>query len=418
MSGNPGNLVTWWRTRLLRQRRLLLTCVIAGAGVSALVAAIVPPRYVAHTGVAILDTRLLTTFQVSSSSSDTEEVEAALMSAPQSALQGSPQLAASYLASRWQTLVALVENESIAESVLRRLGADASPEEIKPGALLDRVEATLKRGEGGDRDITNVIEIRVRGADPVRAARVADLWAGEYVDLVNRTLGPCADLPVLRRRLEEARRDLDAADLALAEFHADSRLEELASQRSEVRSTLEVLRRARHSELAKAGQAADPDALLDALDRQFAPDARLSKAIAAQEGRARELTSTIEKEEASLRRLEEERDRTRDTCAAVASRLAKLPSKSELSGEDVRLLGKAAVPTVPVAPTPKQTVVLGTLAGLLIGIALAYFREALRAASEPAPRPLGAEVALATNFSQPAMCSDRPEAVSLGRDSV
>ncbi len=390
MSATCRDHLARWCSVVSRRRRLLAACVLLGAAASAPLAFLSKPTYVAHAGVAILQARLLTTFELSAGSRAPDELQAALLAAPQSALQGSPQLAASYLASRRQTLVALVQNESIAEAVVKRLGKNARPEERAPGALVARVRGDLLKSEADGKEFTDIVQISVEGTDPAREALIANLWATEYVDLVNRRLGQCSDLPVLEVALEAARRDLAAAEKALASFHAESPLEELTRRRAEVLSVIEVLQRGRRSAMAKAGEGLDVQALIVVLDRDLAPEGPVSSAIAAQESKARELMAAIEEQEAALRRLTAARDRALASCEAIGSRLQRLPSASEMSGEEVRLLVRAAMPHAPVPPTGGQIVALGATAGLLVGFALAYLLGMMGAGLPSGPAALGA----------------------------
>ena len=306
------------RMSFVRRRwRTIALWMLVAACAGALYAWRVPPHYASTAGVAILHTRLTTTLQVSAPDGTDEDLAAAIMSSPQSALQGSPQLAASYLASRRQTLVALVKNESVAEAVLARLGKAARPDERAAGELVSRVEGALADVKEGDKDRTDLVEVTVQGTDPVRAAHLANLWAVEYVKLVNQRLGACADLPALRQRLDETRRACEEAESADVGF-----LEECEGK---------------------------------------------------EQGGA--TAAEIERQEARCTRLIQARDRARTVCEEVEMRIARLPHEAETAAEEVRLVAKAAVPRTQIPPTPVQTVGLAALVGLLVGMAWAYARE-------------------------------------------
>ncbi|MEK7866480.1 MAG: hypothetical protein AAB434_07325 [Planctomycetota bacterium] len=306
------------RMSFLRRRwRAIALWTLVAACAGALYAWRAPARYSSTAGVAILHTRLTTTLQVSAPDGTDEDLAAAIMSSPQSALQGSPQLAASYLASRRQTLVAMVANESVAEAVLARLAGSARPDERAPGELVSRVEGALADAKEGDKDRTDLIEVTVHGGDPARAAHLANLWAVEYVKLVNQRLGPCADLPALRQRLEEARRARDEAESAYIAF----------------------------------------------LDEGAGP------------GQVVQTAAQVERAECRRHRMIQARDRARTVCEEVETRMARLPHEAETAAEEVRLVAKAAVPKSQLPPTPVQTVGLAALVGLLVGMAWAYARE-------------------------------------------
>lgn len=348
------------RLAFVRRRwRAVVAWTLLGAVAGAFLAWWVPVRYAATAGVVIQNTRLTTTFQVTAPAGSEAELAAAIVSSPQSAIQASPQLAASYLSSRRAMLVSLVSNESIAEAVLARLGKGAKPEDRIPGELVSKVEGTIAMGLQ-DKDRADLILITVRSRNAARSALLANLWAAEYAKLVNQTLGPSADLVPLRKRLDEARRRRDEADGALAAFLAESPIDELKRARSVVLASLEALCEARKAEL-----------------RGGAPieDGATAAAIRAQERRARELAAAIEREEARHAALVSARDRARADCQEIETRLARLPHETESAADEVRFVKKAAPPKEPIPPTPAQAAALAVLAGFLVGVAWAYVRQ-------------------------------------------
>ncbi len=89
-------------------------------------------------------------------------------------------------------LVALVRNGAIADRVSELLKGELDEEERRPAQLLNMVSGTLSEAGGpvsSQASGSDLIGITVRSGDPAKAARIADVWAEEYVDYVNQLYG-------------------------------------------------------------------------------------------------------------------------------------------------------------------------------------------------------------------------------------
>jgi capsular polysaccharide biosynthesis protein len=82
----------------------------------------------------------------------------------------------STLTTAQQTLIALVESNSVASQVVEQLGDRLEPGERGLASLLSKVRVANQ----GD-----FIEIKVKDPDPEKAADIANAWAESYVSYVN-----------------------------------------------------------------------------------------------------------------------------------------------------------------------------------------------------------------------------------------
>lgn len=118
-------------------------------------------------------------------------------------------------------LVELVYNDTIAQKVLDTFQDELTEEERQPGSVADMVEGSLV--SNGDTQ-SDLIEISITNKDPVKAARIANVWAAEYERLVNRIYaGPPTASDSIRADLGRAKQELSDAQEALNQFLVESR---------------------------------------------------------------------------------------------------------------------------------------------------------------------------------------------------
>lgn len=143
--------------------------------------------------------------------------------------------------SRRETLVALVQNGTIAERVLDRLQDELPKSDLNSGSLIKRVSGTI--AAGGDSDL---IEISVTHPDPVLAARMANVWAEEYEQLVNNIYGrPASTTDAVQNDVLRAKQVYDDAQEALIQAIAQSRVSQAEREISEKTRILAVLQESR-----------------------------------------------------------------------------------------------------------------------------------------------------------------------------
>lgn len=140
---------------------------------------------------------------------------------------------------RRNALIGLVKNPTIAAQVIARLG-DTLPLELRDIAEL--IEATEGTGSG------DLISISVRARDPAVAMAIANAWASEYEQHTNRLYGTIAEsAEAIQLQAESARQEYDAAEAALVDFTARSRIAEYTRQVRQAQESAAQLQEAKQS---------------------------------------------------------------------------------------------------------------------------------------------------------------------------
>lgn len=136
------------------------------------------------------------------------------------------------------TEVSAMQSLDIAQAVVRKLGLDRDPEftrgldPLRAGASAEEVDAHLNQVAGNvlkstaatrERS-TYIIEVATTSVDPIKAARVANMFAEEYIEA---SLGRRSDTAerqasYLEKRLNELSGQATTADSKLAEYRAQA----------------------------------------------------------------------------------------------------------------------------------------------------------------------------------------------------
>jgi uncharacterized protein involved in exopolysaccharide biosynthesis len=205
--------------------RLLLTCLLISSILGTLFTVVSPSPYEASASVAIV--RNSTVVDLTES---IKTISQDAVAASQSQTNDS----------RRNTLVGLVQNSTIADVVLADLAKTPTffddPDDAKPANLIKRVQSELlNRGD--------LILIKVRDRDPVRAAAIANAWAVEYQRYVNHLyVGAPASLSAsVGVRFIQAQDEYQLAQKSLEAFIATSQEEELGRQIEEKKRILDAL---------------------------------------------------------------------------------------------------------------------------------------------------------------------------------
>jgi len=150
--------------------------------------------------------------------------------------------------SRRNALIALAESPAIAIDVINELG-DQLPEEMRnPSSLEQHVEVAMAtaNGRSGDSDLIRIV---ARTNDPELSAAIATSWAQAYVRNVNQIYGQVPDelFTSIAVEQETSRVNYEAAQRALEQYIARSRVDELARAIADKEATINVLRGGRNS---------------------------------------------------------------------------------------------------------------------------------------------------------------------------
>ena len=198
--------------------RLVLTSLVIAAILGGLYSQLVPSPYEAVATIAIVKTATQVQFDdkfktVTQDATNTTTADA-----------------------RRATFVGLVENATIAGSVVKKLDQQLSADEHNPARLLDSVNAAL----GGRGDL---ILIKVRDRDPNKAASIATSWAQEYERYVNSLYAgaPAEYSTSVASEYQRAVADFGKAQTAFEQYISNSKINTLQRSISETAQLLDTL---------------------------------------------------------------------------------------------------------------------------------------------------------------------------------
>lgn len=218
-----------------RWRVIILGAILAAGAGGALILAqrLLVPTYQAWADVAIVRT------------TPTVSIDDKLRTGP-----GSPattrRVSGRSFASRRAAFMGLVRNGDIARIVAERL--DEQLGEHSEAELLDKIEAELVTlGIQSTKNMSDLIRITAAGDSPKKAAALADIWAEEYVRMVNRIFeqAPSDLSTAVRAELSKARKDYYAAQNDLEKLITSSKTDDLARRIEEKSAFLDQWARSR-----------------------------------------------------------------------------------------------------------------------------------------------------------------------------
>jgi uncharacterized protein involved in exopolysaccharide biosynthesis len=211
--------------------RVIVTSVLIAALLGGLFALVAPFPYEAVANVAIVRTSTQVEFDPRIKTVTQDEIAAAQ---------------AQTVDSRRATLVTLVQNTNIAQTVLDVLNREhpglLTPAEQRLGALLE-----LVKSESPGR--SEIIAIKVQDRDPVKAALIANLWAREYERQVNQLYVGASESYVnnVSQEYTRAQTEAEKAQKDLEAFIATSIEDALKRKIDETGKVLDSLQDGRQS---------------------------------------------------------------------------------------------------------------------------------------------------------------------------
>ena len=206
-------LVAWWR-------EIGLGTVLAavGSGALILVIQVILPKYETSSDVAIVrmtsSVALDKKFSTGATSDDAKSfrMRAREMVARRAALRG------------------LVKSGDVAQAVSERLREQLDEEEANAARLIEEIDAHLVAvGTVSPINSSNLIRITASADSPEKAAAIANAWAEEYVNHVNRVYRhmPSDQLDSIVAELERTQESHDAAQKKLETFITNSNVGQL-----------------------------------------------------------------------------------------------------------------------------------------------------------------------------------------------
>jgi len=151
---------------------------------------------------------------------------------------------------RMNTLVGLVHNGAVAQTVSAELEGVLPDEEREPSALIEHISAQVLELEGS-KESSDTIQITAIHEKPEIAAAIANTWARAYADYVNMVYGETTYAPFvdIEQQVADARAEYDAQQEALLTFLTeDDRISELDRQIAEEEMIVSDLREARQAD--------------------------------------------------------------------------------------------------------------------------------------------------------------------------
>lgn len=181
---------------LIRHWKLIVSITLIAVIAAVLVGFLAPPTYEAKASVLITETRAQIVFEPkyrTFSSVEQEELK--------------------------QALVALVKSNSVAASVVEKLGDALGPAEQNVIRIQKKVDV---------KTVGDLIEISVKSGDPEKAADIANAWAEAYVDYINGLYTGTSQSPdELRTQADDAKKGYEEKQRAWESFVSNNRLDEL-----------------------------------------------------------------------------------------------------------------------------------------------------------------------------------------------
>ena len=181
---------------LIRHWKLIVSITLIAVIAAVLVGFLAPPTYEAKASVLITETRAQIVFEPkyrTFSSVEQEELK--------------------------QALVALVKSNSVAASVVEKLGDALGPAEQNVIRIQKKVDV---------KTVGDLIEISVKSGDPEKAADIANAWAEAYVDYINGLYTGTSQSPdELKTQADDAKKGYEEKQRAWESFVSNNRLDEL-----------------------------------------------------------------------------------------------------------------------------------------------------------------------------------------------
>jgi len=308
------------------------------------------------------------------------------------------------------------------DEVLLETTAALNPPLPEQDRELNAFRNKVKAASGSD---PSVIELRVADRDPELAARIANTWAGVFVQQVNDLYVETAqDAQFFKEQLAKADVDLRTTEQALIEFQRRNQASVLSAQTYALASQLTAYLEARNAIERVLQDAASLKARLALQEDQAAPalandlaalllqiealslentvplqlqigssntnsgvtkqelTAFLDSLTASLKAQSTELEANVTGVEPEILRLQGEleqfnveedrltraRDVARDTYTTLARKVDEARIAAENESGEVRLASAAAVPTEPVSPRKLLNTAVAAMLGLMLGV--------------------------------------------------
>lgn len=206
-------LVAWWR-------EIVLGAVLAAVGSGALILAVqvILPKYETSSDVAIIRMTSSVALDKKFSTGATSDDAKGSLARRREAM------------ARRAALLGLVKSGDVSQAVSERLRGQLDEEEAHAARLIEDIEVKLVAvGVLSPRNTSNLIRITASADSPEKAVLIANAWAEEYVDHVNRLYqnAPATQLGEIVAEEKRTRDAYDAVQRKMETFIANSKIGQL-----------------------------------------------------------------------------------------------------------------------------------------------------------------------------------------------
>jgi uncharacterized protein involved in exopolysaccharide biosynthesis len=250
--------------------------------------------------------------------------------------------------------------------------AEAAAEEFRARAgLLKGTQATLGAQELQELNSQIVLAQAQRSEAQAKARAIRDLLARNgNVDASSDVLSS----PLIQRlREEQTALNRTKTELAVTYLPSHPKMVAVTNQ------------------LANIGRQIKAEAMhvVDALEDQAKVAQSRQQSLQASLSAAKSKASETNQDEVKLRALEREAAANRELFETFLNRYTDASTRQDLSAQPgmARVIQRATVPSTPAYPLPGPTVILASLAGLMLGLGLAFLAEVMAASSAIAAPP-------------------------------
>lgn len=257
-------------------------------------------------------------------------------------------------ATRVSTAITLVEGEQVAAEVRERLNLATDPPVVTGTAIED----------------SNTLNISVEAATPERAAELANTYAAALIE-VRRTEA----VDDLTKRADQLSSQVAALDTQIAAL--DVNLEEAQAATSETVTTREAEITSLEAQIAALQREQITLQVQSSLTlEQQVQVQTLGLQISSLESQVQSIRDEIEGLRADgYELLNQQRLRLTDRQADFQSREAEIRIDASLATGSARIVKPALPPSSPDSPQPLKNALVGLVAGLLLGMAVAFLRD-------------------------------------------
>ena len=282
----------------------------------------------------------------------------------------------------YQTQYKILKSRAIADRVNRELGGykpysewtGRKKETKKPIAEDYRIAALLNRVSVRPVPNTQLVSISVEDVDPGEAAKIANLWAENYISYILDTKFNASQYASgwLQQKIEEAKVKLEDSEIRLQEYRKKNRI--LANEDESGTSIFDQLLQ-KKSEL-EIELSESKEYFKDKHPEIIGLKSEIESVQQKIESERKKELDTSEKE-IKYNILKREVNTNKDIYKSLLERVGETEVTGELRTTNVSVVDKAIVPRKPAKPKKKQNLLIAFLIGIFGGCGLAFLIESL-----------------------------------------